>query len=61
MGGEVVTLRWTIWTNIPLRGEYAACCKNLVTAPDEWVLSGTAEPWGTEKKALAPLPPLHLI
>ena len=30
MEGEGVTLRWTIWTNIPLRGEYAACCKNLV-------------------------------
>ena len=58
MGGEVVTLRWTIWTNIPLRGEYAACCKNLVTAPGEWVLSGTAEPWGGwKKKGFSPPPP----
>ena len=62
MDGEGVTLRWTIWTNIPLRGEYAACRKNLVNLQVNGFCQGRRSPGGLKKKeALAPFPPLHLI
>ena len=58
-GKEGVTLRWTIWTNIPLRGGggYASRCKNLVRLLLYGFSSGMAEPWETEKKRLYPRPP----
>ena len=56
-GKEGVTLRWTIWTNIPLRGEYASRCKNLVRLLLYGFSSGMVEPWETGKKRLYPRPP----
>ena len=62
MGGEGVTLRWTIWTNIPLRGEYAACCKNLVNLQVNGFCQGRRSPGGLKKKkGFSPPSPLHLI
>ena len=61
MGSEGVTLRWTIWTNIPLRGEYAACCKNLVNLQLYGFCQGRRSPGRLKKKKVfPPPPPLHL-
>ena len=58
MGSEGVTLRWTIWTNIPLRGEYAARCKNLVNLQLYGFCQGRRSPGRLKKKkVLPPLPP----
>ena len=57
MGSEGVTLRWTIWTNIPLRGEYAACCKNLVNLQLYEFCQGRQSPGRLKKKKV--LPPPH--
>ena len=57
-GKEGVTLRWTIWTNIPLRGEYASLCKNLVRLLLYGFSSGMSEPQGDwKKKRFYPRPP----
>ena len=50
MGSKGVTLRWTIWTNIPLRGEYAACCKNLVNLQLYEFCQGRRSPGRLKKK-----------
>ena len=55
-GKEGVTLRWTIWTNIPLRGEYASRCKNLVRLLLYGFSSGMSEPQGDWKKKALPPP-----
>ena len=57
MGGEGVTLRWTIWTNIPPRGEYAACCKNLVNLQLYGFCQGRRSPERLKKKKVLPPPP----
>ena len=56
MGGEGVTLRWTIWTNIPLRGEYAACCKNLVNLQLYGFCQRKRSPGRLKKKGFTPPP-----
>ena len=57
MGEEGVTLRWTIWTNTPFRGEYAACCKNLVNLQVYGFCQGRWSPGGLKKKSLVPPSP----
>ena len=60
MGGEEgggVTLRWFVWTNIPLRGEYAAFCKNLVNFPLYGFCQGQHRPRRLKKKGFNPPPP----
>ena len=56
MGSEGVTLRWTIWTNIPLRGEYAVCCKNLVNLQLYGFCQGRRSPGRLKKKRFYPPP-----
>ena len=53
----MATLRWTIWTNIPLRGEYAACCKNLDNLQVYGFCQGRRSPGGLKKKGFSPPPP----
>ena len=57
MGEEGVTLRWTIWTNNPFRGEHAACCKNLVNLQVYGFCQGRWSPGGLKKKSLVPPSP----
>ena len=57
MGSKGVTLRWTIWTNIPLRGEYAVCRKNLVNLQVYGFCQGRRSPGGLKKKGFSPPPP----
>ena len=57
MGEEGVTLRCTIWTNTPFRGEYAACCKNLVNLQVYGFCQGRWSPGGLKKKSLVPPSP----